>query len=132
MIHALGGNNFTKEEIQMAKQNYNQMSTKPKDEKSKKVDKTSIDTSVLKTTVNEPEKTVHKKNLIGHVFNCEMLNIRSKPIIDAEILIVVNKGTKVEIHEDLSTDEFYSVKAYCPDNITVVGYVMKEYVELES
>lgn len=115
----------------MAKQNYNQMSNKSKIEKSKKVDKTSMDEVRKEPNTTIPENTISKKNPIGHVSNCEMLNIRSKPSITSEILTIVNKETKVEINEDFSTDDFYSVKVISEQGITTIGYAMKEYIEIE-
>lgn len=116
----------------MSNTNYSQMSTKPKSETTQSVDKTSIVKPEPDTTVTTPEETVTKQNLIGYVSNCEKLNIRSKPSTEAEVLIIVNNGTTIEVNEELSTDTFYSVVAYCPEEITVTGYAMKEYIRFDK
>lgn len=124
--------------------NYSNVSSNKKNKESKAVVPTinnaqkqvieDEDKIVTPTTNNEqtntPESKVTVDPIIGYVSNCEKLNIRNAPDLDSEILIVVNKGTKVEISEELSNDEFYSVTAYCPDDITVIGYAMKDFITL--
>lgn len=114
--------------------NYNNASKKQKNEKTKTAAPTinNAPTSVLEDTqTNALETEVTVDPIIGFVSNCEKLNIRNTPDIDSEILIVVNKGTKVEINEELSTDDFYSLTAYCPEDITVIGYAMKNFIEIK-
>lgn len=114
--------------------NYNNASKKPKNEKTKTAVPTVNNTQTSapeETQTNTPETEVTIDPVIGYVSNCEKLNIRRDPDTNAEILVVVNKDTKVEIDEDLSTDEFYSVTAYCPNDVTVEGYAMKDFINIK-
>lgn len=118
----------------MANKDYNKISTKQKDEDPKTTvptinNQSTSDDNDKSTHITDPKTTV--KPIIGFVSNCEKLNIRNTPDIDSEILIVVNKGTKVEINEELSNDKFYSVTAYCPNDITVIGYAMKDFITIK-
>lgn len=105
----------------MANTNYNKMSTKDTKE------------TTEKKSVKKQNKETKPKKVYGYVANCEKVNIRNKPnLTESEILVVVNAGTKVEINEGLSTDTFYSVVAHCPDEIQVIGYIMKDYVTVKQ
>ena len=107
--------------------NYNNASKKPKNEKTKAAVPT-----VNNTQTSAPEETeVTVDPVIGYVSNCDKLNIRKDPDANAEVLVIVNKDTKVEIDEELSTDEFYSVVAYCPNDVTVEGYAMKDFIDIK-
>lgn len=131
----------------MSNKNYNKMYNKPEEGKTNEIetidDKPTTLSENKSTNVPEseddqtnpenkttdiPEFKVNVDPIFGEVFNCSKLNIRNTPNIDSEILVVVNKGTKVEINEELSTEDFYSVTAYCPDDITVIGYAMKDFI----
>lgn len=70
--------------------------------------------------------------VIGFVCDCAKLNIRVAPNKEADIAIVINKGTKVKIDEANSTDDFYAVDVEMPDGrITVEnGYCMKKYIKV--
>lgn len=122
MIHVLG--DINEGGTKMANKNYNKISSKPAEENATAQD------AEPKTS---PEKKQTKpKPKYGYVANCEKLNIRNKSSLDdSEILVIVDKGTKVEINEDLSTDKFYSVKVYCPNDITVIGYAMKDFITIK-
>ena len=114
--------------------NYNNASKKTKNEKTKVSVPTVNNTPTPAsedTQASIPETEVTIDPVIGYVSNCEKLNIRRDPDTNAEILIVVNNNTKVEIDEELSTDEFYSVVAYCPNDVTVEGYAMKDFIDIK-
>lgn len=74
-------------------------------------------------TTHEPVKACIE---IGTVFNCAKLNIRKEPKMGAEVLRVVNAGTKLKVDTDNSTDEWYQVTT----KDKVAGFCMKEYVKL--
>lgn len=60
----------------------------------------------------------------GRVGNCERLNIRSAPSIEAEVLAVIEEGTTLEINLKESTDDWYCV---CTP-VGIEGFCMKQYV----
>ena len=68
--------------------------------------------------------------VIGVVVNCEKLNIREDANKSAEVLCVINKGEEVEIDEEDSTDDFYSVIYGGNKSVSVYGYCMKQYIKI--
>ena len=68
--------------------------------------------------------------VIGVVVNCEKLNIREDANKSAEVLCVINKGEEVEIDEEDSTDDFYSVIYGKTKEVSVYGYCMKQYIKI--
>lgn len=113
----------------MANKNYNKAYNKSEKTKVDEQPKVDEEPSTKGTKVDESEVTTEP--IVGFVANCEQLRIRNAPNTDSEILVIVNKGTKVEIDEELSTDDFYSVTAHCPDDITVIGYAMKDFISIK-
>lgn len=61
--------------------------------------------------------------LVGIVANCSKLNLRKDPSKENEPLLVLTAGTKVQVHPEQSTEEWYFVKVD-----SVEGYCMKDYV----
>ena len=127
----------------MSNKNYNKMYNKPEEGKNIEIntidgksttlpedDLTKVQEPENKST-NIPESESDIDPIVGFVSNCSKLNIRNTPNIDSEILVVINEGTKVEIDENLSTEDFYSVTVYCPDDITVIGYAMKDFISIK-
>lgn len=57
----------------------------------------------------------------GFVDNCSKLNLREKPNIDSKVLLILNKGDKVQITSE--NDGWYSVV-----HKGVSGFCMKEYI----
>lgn len=110
----------------MANKNYSNYS-KPKKEKPAEVvepevvEEAGLSTAaVITEPVKEPETP---KTVIGTVINCEKLNIRAEPKIDAKIVGTFFGGQEIEIYLDTSTNEFYDVN---------VGYCMKKYIKLNN
>ena len=58
--------------------------------------------------------------LRGKVFNCEGLNVRSDPSLNAEIISVLRKDTVIVI-EEVGNPEFFKTRS---------GYVMKKYIKV--
>lgn len=79
--------------------------------------------TVVEETVEQIEEPIAK---IGRVVNCEVLNVRKEPSINASVICTVNESSEVEIDEDASTDEFYKVALVNG----VTGYCMKNFVEV--
>lgn len=70
--------------------------------------------------------------VIGTVANCVKLNIREEANKESEILCVINKGEKVEIIEEESTDDFYAVCYGKDKSVSVYGFCMKDYIKLDK
>ena len=118
----------------MANKDYNKISTKKKSDEPK----TTVSKTNKQSATDVDNKSIYTMDtketvdfIVGFVSNCEKLNIRTTPDKNSEILIVVDKGTKVEVNEKLSNDEFYSIKAYCPNDITIIGYAMKDFITIK-
>ena len=63
----------------------------------------------------------------GVVVDCERLNIRKAAKKDSESVVIIDKGSKVTIDEDKSTDEWYRVKT----DKNVWGFCMKKYIKVK-
>ena len=71
--------------------------------------------------VKEEEAPVKEEPpLRGKVFNCEGLNVRSDPSLNAEIISVLRKDTVIVI-EEVGNPEFFKTRS---------GYVMKKYIKV--
>lgn len=90
-----------------------------------KVEESKIDEIVEESTTPVEEVTEAMPTPVGVVSNCSKLNIRKKPNIKSDIVIVVDAKTQLEINEGKSKDWYkVTVKA------GVEGYCMKKYVTL--
>lgn len=71
------------------------------------------------------------KTLKGKV-SCKLLNFRAEPVMNEDnVLFILKEGDSVRIVGD--TDEkFYKVRFTTPTKRVAVGYVMKEYIEIEN
>lgn len=104
----------------MAYKNYSKISSK------KRADRTNKSETTYVTDTDQP-----RDDELGSVFNCERLNIRATPSVMAEVLDIVNKGTKVRVNESTSTPGFYSVTVRYPDGSILDGYAMRKYIKLD-
>lgn len=82
-----------------------------------------VEAEVIETpeAVVEPEVVV---KAFGEVTNCTKLNIRKNPTTDADVLCVVEKGTKLVIDTDKSNNKWYAVET----GSGVKGFAMKDFV----
>lgn len=81
-----------------------------------------VDELTPDTSAEEIESVVY-----GYVTDCLKLNIRTKPVVGAEILCVVEVGDELLIDLEKSTDDWYSVTT----NVGAEGFCMKKYVTVE-
>ena len=65
--------------------------------------------------------------VVGFVVDCLSLNVRSEASLTGSPIATIIKGTKVEINESESTDEFYKVTV----GSEIVGYCKKEYIKIK-
>lgn len=122
--------------------NYNNYSKKEKEEvKQENIKEEVVETfeseqvpteeSVEQETVKEVSETIEDESthievqtFKGIVFNCERLNIRKGPDKKEDVLCIVNKGSKLTIHDKGTSDWF---------NVTtedgVEGFCMKKFVD---
>ena len=81
--------------------------------------------------VNETKEVKQEPVMtIGVVANCNKLNIRKKPDPEADIVGVVDAGTKLSINESGSTEDFYKVRTM--SGPAMFGFCMKDYVEVRG
>lgn len=120
----------------MGKTNYNKMSNRPKEDvKPKFVETTSIDEMpvVEETVVPETEPVVtevivENKVKTGVVVDCVKLNVRNSPSPTAYIERTIDKGTEVEIADEVNG--FYHVrKGTTTEGFT--GWCMKKYISIK-
>lgn len=62
----------------------------------------------------------------GVVVNCTKLNMREEAKADSNVVCVINKGDKVTILLDESTEDFYRVSTK-----TTEGFCMKKFIEVK-
>lgn len=72
------------------------------------------------------DEEVVEQSTFGTVVNCERLNIRAEPNLDAEIICVINASSEVVINNEESTNKYY--KVYTVSGIE--GFCMKDYIEI--
>lgn len=117
----------------MANKNYNNYS-KPKKDKPVEVVAPEVVEEVIQepeTVVAEPVQEEPKVNpIIGTVINCEKLNVRSAPSLDAKINLTLSKGEGVIILELVKIpdgDDFYKI-----GNPEHPDYVMAKYIKIKQ
>ena len=74
-------------------------------------------------TIPEPVAT---EPTVGIVVDCSRLNVRAKPRVDANVICVIERNSKVVIDEKDSTKNFYKI---CTA-VGVEGYCMKQFVNI--
>jgi uncharacterized protein YgiM (DUF1202 family) len=76
---------------------------------------------VESTPVEEPVVALR-----GVVTDCTKLNVRVAPVMGATVVCEITRGTKVDVYQDKSTDEWFSV---CTES-GVEGFCMKKYISI--
>lgn len=93
---------------------------------------------VIKTPVEENTKTVENveittenvvedKNLIGIVVDCKLLNVRSKPEPDAEVLTIIPEESLVTIIDSHTSLDFYEILIG-----DLKGFCMKKFIKIKE
>lgn len=100
----------------MTKRNYAAIKTKTED----------ID--AIERVAGTIEEVAEETSLFGTVTNCESLNIRKKPRIDADVMYRVEVKTELMIDKSKSTKEWYHVY----NSGGIEGYCMKKYVTVKE
>lgn len=72
----------------------------------------------------------------GTVTNCERLNVRKHPAVDAEVVNIIDKGDEVTVDTSQSTAKFYKIRMTkkrerpLADEV-IDGFCMKEFIKVE-
>lgn len=115
----------------MSKHNYSKYSNKNNEpvvdtevtETEAVIENTAPEIKVAEEIVTTPVKET--KPVIGTVANCTRLNVRAKNDSAAEVVCVLDAGSKVTIDKKQSTNEWFKVTT----NAGVEGYCMRKFVE---
>ena len=73
------------------------------------------------------ENIVEEKNLIGVVFGCKLLNVRSKPELDAEVLTIISEESLVTIIDVNASLDFYEILIG-----DLKGFCMKKFIKIKE
>lgn len=76
----------------------------------------------------EAPKAEVKTAITGIVAGCSKLNVRSKPAIDADVLVVLDVNSEVAIDPARSTNEWVKVTTAAG----VEGYCMRKFVSAKA
>lgn len=115
----------------MSKHNYSKYSNKNAEpvveteatETEAVIENTAPEIEVAEEIVATPAKET--KPVIGTVANCTRLNVRAKSNTAAEVVCVLDAGSKVTINKKQSTDEWFRVTT----DAGVEGYCMRKFVK---
>ena len=109
------------------RKNYSKISTEGA--KAKQTDETKIESSLEPEVTKKVEHKPEVKTIKGVVDNCERLNVRTNPSLNAAVESVIDKGTEVEITD--SYGDFYFVRT---DTTTkgINGWCMKKYIRVDK
>lgn len=124
----------------MSKHNYSQYSNKKKSDNVEEIidminedeiveSVESVEETVMQPEVKMVEETVETVALpeivTGVVDDCCKLNVRVAPVIDADVVCVLEAKTEVEINVNNSTDDWFRICT--PAGIE--GYCMRKFVK---
>lgn len=132
----------------MSNHNYSQYSNNNK--KKKNYNKPNVDETVVQeaaveeivpevvTTVAAPIEPVEikmdttkaevKTPVVGIVAGCSKLNVRAKPAIDADVMVILDANAEVVINPTRSTNEWVKVTTAAG----VEGYCMRKFVSVKA
>ena len=88
---------------------------------------TEMVTEEVVETVEEVEEVVYEPVApVGTVTGCTSLNVRRKPIVDADVIAIIERNTKVVVIDAESNNDFYNVRL----EDGVEGFCMKKYIHI--
>lgn len=75
--------------------------------------------------------------IVGTVHSCAKLNVRKAPDVNSEVLVVINRDTKVFIHEMIESQgtKWYHIHTDIMENEetkTIEGFVMHDFIFVEA
>lgn len=80
---------------------------------------------VVNETIEEVVEE-NRKDILGIVVDCDKLNVRKEPSINADIVCMIDASTNLIVDYESSTDEFYKICTYAG----IEGYCMKKFVKI--
>lgn len=84
-------------------------------------------TNIRDTENKETIEEIVEEVKIGIVTNCNKLNVREEPSLDADIVCEITSTTELIIDEHESTDEFY--KVFTASGLD--GFCMKKFISIQ-
>lgn len=97
--------------------------------KFKEVVKTPVEENIetVENVETTTENVVKEKNLIGIVDGCELLNVRLKPELNAEVLTVIPEESLVTIIDVNASLDFYEILIG-----DLKGFCMKKFIKIKE
>lgn len=96
-----------------------------------KENKTTVEVIEETTPIETVAETPVEENVsayIGKIRDCDKLNVREKPSLDAKVVCKLDKNSEVTVDKSESTKEFYKIAT----SIGVSGYCMKKYLFIKK
>ncbi len=109
------------------RKNYSKISTEGA--KAKQTDETKIESTLEPEVTEKAEHKPEVEVVKGIVTNCERLNVRTNPNLNAAVDVVIDKGTEVEII-DSNGDFYYVRKGSTTEGFD--GWCMKKYISVQK
>ena len=85
----------------------------------KKIDNIQKDETPVVEEIEASMPEIKTESVTIGTVNVDRLNVRSAASVNADIVVVITKGEKVDIDLAKSTDDFYAITE---------GYVMKQFI----
>lgn len=79
----------------------------------------------------QPEEvlTMEPEPIIGKVAGCQMLNVRTEPSTESEVMVVINKGEEVTVRIPDFAEGWHFIEFH-KTPMTITGYVMTKFIEV--
>lgn len=107
--------------------NYNKMSKKHRNETEETIQQPIEAVESVEPVAEEPVvETPEPTTIEGVVSGCAQMYVRSEAFVESEPVGIIKSGTKVQIFETESTDDFYSV---CTET-GLAGFCMKKFISV--
>ena len=103
--------------------NYSKPKTKPIDQETETIIE---DQTVIPEVTTAPEPEISETRLIGLVENCARLNVREEPNIMANVVVVLEAGSEVQLTSEEPINGFYKVTTADGRE----GYCMRDYISI--
>lgn len=128
----MSNHNYSQYSNKKNKKNYNKSHVEESVEQFSVVENEAVNEVV--TTVAAPVEPAEVKmeapkaevvdTIAGTVANCSKLNVRSKPAVDADILVVLEANTEVKVDRSRSTNEWLRITTASG----IEGFCMRKFI----
>lgn len=83
----------------------------------------------MKTDSNKkPNKQVPKTFVDGVVVDCNLLNVRKRPSIVSDVVVIISNGTPLTVEDSYKNEHWYKITTATGDH----GFVMKDFVAIKE